>query len=137
MTVPLRLTKRARIVLLLKTRQDALEAEGDLGGGELGSRSPSHSPLWYEGSYGDLELCLDYMQRKAPRIRWHLVNLYGPRDHAKLGLTPKQAIADKGLDWLERVMRNVYVPPAISENAGYAPSEAATYAKPRSLQRAA
>lgn len=136
-TVPLRMTKRARIILLLQTRQDALEAEDDPQGGEIGSRSPRYSSLWREGSYRELELCLDYMARRSPRIRWHLINCYQKREHAKAGLQPKQAIADKGLDWLERVLRNVYVPQSISENAGYTTTEAQTYAKPRSFRRAA
>lgn len=137
MTIPLRLTKRERIKLLLRTRQDALEAQAELGGGELGSRSPSHSQLWYDGSYPALELCLDFLAATQPRIRWHLVNFYAPSKVWKPGLKPRKGYADLGLDWLEQRLENVYVPASVSENAGYLPSEAARYAKPRSLRRAA
>lgn len=144
----MRLSKRNRIILLLKTRQDALEETGELGGGALGSRSPRHGPLYWEGSYRALETCLDYLQEHQPRIRWHLTNYYAPpKDIArhydaslgkwKPGLKPRRGYAELGVTWLEQKLSTVYVPQAVSENAGYLASEAKAYTRPRQLDRAA
>lgn len=134
-----RLTKRERIKLLLMTRLDALgETANSEGHGQFGSRSLQHGDLWNEGSYRELERLLDEMRHRCKSIHWHTLNYWAAKDRQwRPGMKPRSRCAQLGLDWLERRMGNVYVPQSISENAGFHASEAATYAKPRSLQRAA
>ena len=137
MTRYLRLDKRQRIILLLKTRPDALgETASQEGHGQFGARTLQHSELWHEGSYRELERYLDVMRAKCRRIHWHTVRYYVPvRYHA--GMKPRRGPAELGVTWLEQRKWDVFVPQAVSENAGFLLSEAKLYAKPQSLRRAA
>ncbi len=124
----MKLTKRERIKLLLKTRRDALEESAETGrAGQLGSRVLGFQELWREGSYREIEACLDYLAVKNPRVRWHLVHLH-EQPHPR-GF--KSGYSDLGLDWLESRLSDVFVPQSVAENAGYSLSEAKAYMRPR------
>lgn len=130
-----------RVMLLLSSYLDACEApqaeatESLVGTGshENSSREPLRnvSPperLWYAGSYRELERGLDDLRLfciPTYNATWtrHVI---GKRDEKT---ATKAAL---GVEWLsKRLPSSVYVPQEIAENAGYLPSEAKEYVRPR------
>ncbi len=93
------------------------------------SRLPSRGELWEEGSYYDLERCLDAMRQPYPKISRHLIAFYVDATPPKWA---RKVYAEKGVELLMRFMpSNVFVPQEISENAGFLPSDAKVAARPR------
>lgn len=136
----MRLTRRVRIVLLLKTLLDA--SSPGRGSSDVrsafGSRAPARSGLWARGSYYELHRCLDALKSRGEDPEWrgvygHTWRRYvnGEKFQTK---TPWKA--DKGLAFLEEFMpADVFVPGDIVENAGYSPGEAKMCERPRREQQ--
>lgn len=120
----LRLTRRERIKLLLKTVPDATASCPSMDGsrGVPSSTRPPRNQLWEQGSYHELLRCIDDLRRPYPKIRRHLLAIFvypGDYDWAR------RVVAERGLDLLEAKMpSNVFVPADIVENAGFTPREA-------------
>lgn len=113
-----------RVRLLAWSRIDALTTGSQDGGGSdaHGSRLVLHGDLWPQGSYHELE--------RAMRGEQWFADQYVDR---KLHEQPNKSLE---LDQVtNRMPANIYVPPEISEAAGYLPSEAKTYGMPRAEQR--
>lgn len=129
--------RHTRILLLASSYHDACEALTDAGrsGGKPGSRLLVRNALWTAGSYGDLERLLD-------ELRNHDRVLYGrfwrtyvgrrfPSGHP-LDTPAQRRDAGYALCWLERRMpASIYVPPDVTEAAGYMPGDAMAFARPR------
>jgi hypothetical protein len=140
--------RHTRILLLAASYHDACEAlsEGTRAGGKPGSRLLVRNSLWTAGSYADLERLLDELRAGATvrsvelnhralyRAFW--ATYVGQR--FPLGYrSDSQKVRDAALHalgWIERRMpASIFVPPDIAEAAGYMPSDAAAYARPRRL----
>ena len=124
----MRLTRRERIKLLLRTLNDATGPGCNLTSihSALDSRPPSASEIWYEGSYHQLINALNQM-RPYPKIRRHTVAYYVDRE-----TWGRKSEAQKGLIILDKLMpKDIFVPAEISENAGFTPGEAKVAARVR------
>ena len=126
--------RRTRVTLLLGSYLDAVEApravEGEGGAGPSAGRAPARNvELWTCGSYRELERCLSVLYERHPSVHWHTYELH-VRRHG--GGPVRRRKAERGLEWLCAVMpRDVFVPAAISENAGYDASAARSYERRR------
>jgi hypothetical protein len=123
----LRLTRRERILLLLRTYQDAFEeSKSAAGSGRLESRLLGHGPVWHQGSYVDLQDWLERLKERSPSVHWHTLELYVYKRKAR------RRKADLGVSYLHKQMpSNIYVPLEISENAGFSTTEAKAAARPK------
>lgn len=118
----MRLTRKERIKLLLRTYRDAVSPGRNPSDsrGAFDSRPPAVTELWMTGSYHDLARALDAMRGPCPKVFRHTVGYYIDGEE-----WAQKRTAEKGVIFLDRLMpRNVYVPHEIAENAGFAPSEA-------------
>lgn len=128
----MRLTRRERIKLLLRSLVDAREAgHGRLERGSApGSRPPLRNlDLWPHGSYAQLEKALDLLRERCPSKHWHTEQfyIYGINDRRI-----RRVKAELGVECLMRYMsREVFVPQEVAEWAGFMASEAKAAAKPR------
>jgi hypothetical protein len=123
----LRLTRRERIKLLLETYSDAYGPSRNPVDVRvaMGSRPPSSSELWKEGSYREIARGIDSMRDPYPKITRHLVAHYcSPQPWVR------KQLVEKGFAILEkRLPMNLYVPQDISEKAGFTPAEAKSASK--------
>lgn len=132
----MRLTRLERVKLLLKTYPDVCtQGRSELVGS---SPAPASRPLrrhelWDEGSYYELEQCLETMRERAKSIHWHTCQAYM---NPKPPTSVRKRKAELGVTFIRDRMTNIFVPLEVSLNAGYAPGEAKAAAKPR-LYRAA
>lgn len=125
----MRLTRRSRIILLLETYPDVCDhptgsaLDQSHGGGKPGSRDLTRRGLWQQGSYAELERCLQrFRDEHYPKIGRHLAEHYLRRN---AGGWARKHVVEKGVDMLCKWMpTNVYVPPEVVERAGYSVTEA-------------
>lgn len=133
-----RITRRAKIKLLLQTLLDASSpgrSTSDVRAA-FGSRPPAKSELWEQGSYHALYRCLDALKAQSnsddPKWRgvyWHTWCRYVTGDTLK---TDDLWKSEKGLTFLEETMpSDVFVPQEVSENAGHSPSDSKAAARRR------
>jgi hypothetical protein len=88
------------------------------------------SAVWVEGSYRNLERCLDAL-RSTPGLRGVYRDTYA---RWVLGIKldgKREARAHLGVALIALAMpHTIYVPTDVGQNAGYAPGEADEYARP-------
>lgn len=112
-------TRRQRVTLLLGSYLDAigpahLEA---VGRSKPSSRALSHSPLWYEGSYTDIELGLAALKLRAPKVYWHTWEMYVAKSGVRAIRRRKAAL---GVEFLKRKMPTfIDVPDDVLVNGGF------------------
>jgi hypothetical protein len=126
-------TRRDRILVLLGTLNDIRLPEttgdtDDISHTHAGSRPLHHSELYHAGSYHDLDLCLEQLKHRAPRIHWHTIRVYVEKNPTSdgNGLAPEGRRlrslhkANLGVRWLEHAMPTfILVPVDLLENEGY------------------
>lgn len=119
--------RTTRVRLLAATYEDALDARRADGPGDThGSRLNLCDDLWTMGSYAELDLVIGCMNGR--RRAFTSAYLTVPFKHQPLhALEVLQYVADG-------MPRNIYVPPEVSENAGYLASEAGVYEMPQAEQ---
>ena len=140
----MRLTRRERVKLLLATLTDATapsRGESDVRGA-LDSRPPPRPELFDQGSYRDLWRAVDRLKEQGfQKAHRHLCARYLKtptlmltRGGIAVPFKIEPRYVERGITLvLERMPRNVYVPPEVSENAGYSAGEAAAASRPRRL----
>ena len=112
-------TRRQRVTLLLGSYLDALGPgfHDSVGGSQPGSRGLMHAPLWYEGSYHDVELGLASLKLRAPKVYWHTWEMYVARSGHKAVRRRKAAL---GVEHLKRKLPAfIDVPDEVLEGAGF------------------
>ena len=81
------------------------------------SRILAHSPLWYQGSYTDVELGLASLKLRAPKVYWHTWEMYVARSGHKAVRRRKAAL---GVEYLKRKLPAfIDVPDEVLEGAGF------------------
>ena len=116
------MTRRDRIILLLQTYPDVREYSQRQGetrpAGKPGYKHLVRQGLWAEGSYAELERSISRLRAHYPRLARHLTAHYF-KARGMAGHEINQARVSRAVDILEHWMpRNVYVPQALTENAG-------------------
>lgn len=111
-------TRRQRVTLLLGSYLAAAGPDFDESVRNAPeSKALSHSRLWYQGSYADLDAGLEELKVKAPRIHWHTWQMYVVKSTEK-GI--RRHKASLGVEFLCRKMpRYITVPDSILANEGY------------------
>ena len=112
-------TRRQRVTLLIGSYLDALGPgfHDSVGGSQPGSRGLMHAPLWYEGSYTDIELGLAELKLRAPTVHWHTVEMYVRKSGNRAIRRRKGAL---GVEFLKRKLPQfIEVPDDVLEGAGF------------------
>lgn len=119
--------RTTRVRLLAATYEDALLSRSSDAHGTKTARLLLHDDLWTWGSYHELDQALASMNGR--RRVFARVYLGVEFKHHPAGVLDE-------LQYVANVMPAfIYVPPEVSENAGYLSSEAGVYEMPASEQR--